>query len=229
MFFKKYFKKFFKNRVMVTDYLEERMLEMLTDEGIFKKEGFFEEYHTILSNFTSSERVPPTETNGPTVIPADRDLFINRFIGTFLWLIKYRTLTTARNSARKLAFLDLSFDIEIPKIIDRLFNRYDTDTIKESYDSMDLRCKKIITGELQKAALPRFLVSPLWTKNPDPHPFQIAARLFTEDVGHNAIAKDKEAGRGCSFIDEIQKRFIEFTQWITVESADINFLWLTNR
>lgn len=228
MFFRKLLMSF-RNRIKVPDYLEERVKEILTDEGVFKLEGFYDEYYTILSNSTSSKHLPPTETREQADPPAGRDLFIDHLIGTMLWLIKYRTLSTVRNSPRKLAFLDLSFDSEVPKIVDRLLQRYDTDTIKKNYESMDLRCKSFFTGELQKDNLPRFLISPLWTKNSDPHPFHIAAQIFAEDVGHKTLIGDVESGNGNSFTDLIEKRFMEFTQPIEDMSAEIFFLWIANR
>ncbi len=228
MFFRKLLMSF-RNRIKVPDYLEERIKEILTDEGIFKFEGFFDEYHKILSNITSSEHMPSTATNNQADTLAGRDFFTDRFIGTMLWLIKYRTLSTVRNSPRKLSFLDLSFDSEVPGIVDRFLQHYDTDTIKKSYESMDLRCKRFFTGELQKDSLPRFLISPLWTKNPDPHPFHIAAQIFAEDVGHQVFMGNGEFENGDSLIDLIEKRFMEFTQPIEDMSAEIFFLWIANR
>jgi hypothetical protein len=228
MFFRKLLMSF-RNRIKVPDYLEERVKEILTDEGIFKLEGFYDEYYTILSNIPFSEHLPPTETREQADPPADRDLFIDRFIGTMLWLIKYRTLTTVKNSTRKLAFLDLSFDSEVPKIVDRLLQRYDTDTIKKNYESMDLRCKSFFTGELHWGGEPRFLISPLWAKNPDPHPFHIAAQIFVEDVGHKALLDNGASENGNRFINLLEKRFMEFTQPIEDMSAEIFFLWIANR
>jgi hypothetical protein len=222
MFFKK-------NRVKVPDYLEERVKEILIDNGAFRIEGFFDEYHTLLSNMAPSQHVSPMTAGGLAVTQVDRDLFNNRFIGTMLWLIKYRTLTSAKNSPRKLAFLDLKFDIEMPAIIDSCLQHYDTDTIKESYDSLDIRCKKVFTGELQKDDEPRFLISPLWAKNPDPHPFHIAAQIFVEDMGHDAVLGNGETGNGDVLTDLIERRFMELTQPVADVSADVNFVWMANR
>jgi hypothetical protein len=94
---------------------------------------------------------------------------------------------------------------------------------------MDLGCKKIFTGELQRDDQPRFLISPLWTKNPDPHPFHIAAQILVEDVGHKALLDNGESGNGNRFINLIEKRFMEFTQPIEDLSAEIFFLWIANR
>jgi len=220
MFFKK-------NRIKVPDYLEERVKEILTDDGVFRLEGFFDEYQGMLSASRGDETTG--ESGNGIVTSPDRDLFINRFIGTMLWLIKYRTLTSAKNSPRKLAFLDLKFDIEMPAIIDSFFQHYDTDTIKESYDSLDLRCKKVFTGELQKGEEPRFLISPLWVKNPDPHPFHIAAQIFAGDVSHKAIVGNGESRNEDSLTYLVEKRFMEITQPVADASADINFVWMFNR
>jgi len=220
---------FFRKHKKVPEYLEERVKDILTDEGVFKLESFYDEYRNILSNITPSELIPPTETSEQAVTLADRNLFTDHLIGTMLWLIKYRTLSTVRNSPRKLAFLDLSFDIEVPDIVDRFLQRYDTDTIKKSYDSMDLRCKSVFSGELQKDDTPRFLVSPLWAKNPVPHPFHIAAQIFAENVGHKSLIDNVVPGNGESLIDLIEKRFMEFTQPIEDMSEETIFMWIANR
>ena len=209
---------FFKKRVKVLEFIVERVKEFLTEGGTFTLESFFDEYQKILTFCGIEEE---------TIALLDRDLFINRFIGTLLWLIKYRTLTSAKNSSRKLAFLDLKFDIEMPAVIDSCLQHYDTDRIKESYDSLDIRCKKVFTGELQKSKEPRFLVSPLWVGDPDPHPFHIAAQIFLEDMGHNAAPGDVETGDG--LIDLIERRFMELTQPVADAAADVNFVWMSNR
>jgi hypothetical protein len=220
MFFKK-------SRVKVPEYLEERVKEILTDGGIFRFGSFFDEFQGMLLASTSNETAG--ETVEGTVTPPNRDLFINLFIGTVLWLIKYRTLTSANNSPRKLAFLDLKFDIEMPDIIDKYFQQYDTETIKESYDSLDLRCKKAFTGELQKMDEPRFLVSPIWAKNLDPHPFNIAAQIFVEDIGHKSVLGNGQTGSANSLTGLMKKRFMELTQPAADASASINFFWMFNR
>jgi hypothetical protein len=216
---------FFKKRVKVLEFIVERVKEFLTEGGTFTLESFFDEYQKILTFFGIEEEAGEREEETITLL--DRDLFINRFIGTLLWLIKYRTLTSAKNSSRKLAFLDLKFDIEMPAVIDSCLQHYDTDRIKESYDSLDIRCKKVFTGELQKSKEPRFLVSPLWAGDPDPHPFHIAAQIFLEDMGHNAAPGSVETGNG--LIDLIERRFMELTQPVADAAADVNFVWMSNR
>lgn len=216
---------FFKKRVKVLEFIVERVKEFLTEGGTFTLESFFDEYQKILTFSGIEEEAGEREEETITLL--DRDLFINRFIGTLLWLIKYRTLTSAKNSSRKLAFLDLKFDIEMPAVIDSCLQHYDTDRIKESYDSLDIRCKKVFTGELQKSKEPRFLVSPLWVGDPDPHPFHIAAQIFLEDMGHNAAPGRVETGNG--LIDLIERRFMELTQPVADAAADVNFVWMSNR
>ena len=107
---------FFKKRVKVLEFIVERVKEFLTEGGTFTLESFFDEYQKILTFSGIEEEAGEREEETITLL--DRDLFINRFIGTLLWLIKYRTLTSAKNSSRKLAFLDLKFDIEMPAVID---------------------------------------------------------------------------------------------------------------
>jgi hypothetical protein len=106
---------FFKKRVKVLEFIVERVKEFLTEGGTFTLESFFDEYQKILTFSGIDEEAGEREEETITLL--DRDLFINRFIGTLLWLIKYRTLTSAKNSSRKLAFLDLKFDIEMPATI----------------------------------------------------------------------------------------------------------------
>ena len=219
--------KFFKNRVKVPHYLEERIKEILTDEGVFRLEGFFEEYQEMILGFSNGQSAK--ESGGLAFTLPGRDLFINRFIGTLLWLIKYRTLSTAKNSPRKLAFLDLRFDIETPKIVDKFFERYERDTIKESYDAMDIGCKKAYTGELQRDNRPRFLISPLWTENPDPHPFRVAARIFINGFDHDILKRIQEAGNDSRFDDLMEERFTEFTQSAEDSCQEIYFVWMFNR
>ena len=219
--------KFFKNSVKVPDYLEERIKEKLTDDGIFTLEGFFAEYQELI--VASGDGETALDDGQQVVTLPDRDLFINRFIGTLLWLIKYRTLSTAKNSPRKLAFLDLRFDIETPKIVDKLFERYARDTIKESYDAMDIGCKKAFTGELQKDNRPRFLISPLWGKNTDPHPFRVAARIFTNGFDHEILNRLQEIGSDSRFESMMEERFMEFTQSSADTCREINFVWMFNR
>jgi len=219
--------KFFKNRVKVPHYLEERIKEILTDEGIFRLEGFFEEYQEMILGFSNGQSAKESGVQAFTL--PDRDLFINRFIGTLLWLIKYRTLSTAKNSPRKLAFLDLRFDIETPKIVDKLFEHYDRDIIKESYDAMDIECKKAFTGEWQKIKRPRFLISPLWATNPEPPPLRVAARIFINDLDHETSSKTQEIGSDSGLEILMEERFRELTQSTADSCREISFVWIFNR
>jgi hypothetical protein len=218
---------FFKNSVKVPHYLEERIKEILADKETFTLEGFFDEYQEMILVSGSGETA---KQNGEQAVTLpDRNLFLNRFIGTLLWLIKYRTLSTAKNNPRKLAFLDLRFDIETPKIVDKLFKQYNRDTIKESYDAIDIGCKKAFTGELQKVKRPRFLISPLWTENPDPHPFRIAARIFINDLDHETSRKLREIGSDSRLEILMEERFRELTQSTADSCREINFVWIFNR
>jgi len=212
---------FFKNLIKIPVYLEQRVKEMLTEDGIFRLENFFDEYQEMVSASGGDEASSESEKAAYT--PPDRELFINRFIGTLLWLIKYRTLSTAKNKPAKLAFLDLRFDIVMPGIIDKFFQRYDTDTIKKSYDAMDVGCKKAFTGEMQKEKRPRFLISPIWAKNPVPPPFRVAARLFSDDFGR------EQNGENSKFESLLEERFMEFTQTAADSCKEINFWWIVNR
>ena len=218
---------FFKNSVKVPHYIEERIKEILTDEGTFTLEGFFDEYQEMI--LASGNGEIAKEGGGQAVTLPDRDLFLNRFIGTLLWLIKYRTLSTAKNSTRKLAFLDLRFDIETPKIVDKLFEHYDREIIKESYDAMDIGCKKAFTGEMQKDKRPRFMISPLWAKNPDPHPLRVAARIFANGLDHETLKRLQEIGSDSRFESLMEERFMEITQSAADSCREINFVWIFNR
>ena len=218
---------FFKNSIKVPHYVEERIQEILSDKGTFTLEGFFDEYQEMVR--TSDSGKTAKEGGDLTLTLPDRTLFLNRFTGTLLWLIKYRTLSTAKNSPRKLAFLDLRFDIETPMIVDKLFENYDRDIIKESYDVMDVECKKAFTGEWQKAKRPRFLISPLWGKNPDPHPFRVAARIFISGFDHEASRKLQEIGSDSRLEIRMEERFKELTQSTADACRKINFVWIFNR
>jgi hypothetical protein len=210
---------FKKNRIRVPDYLEERINEILTDDGTFILEGFFDEVQEMLSELgLELADAPP-----------NRDHFINHFIGTLLWLIKYRTLITAKNSPRKLAHLDLRFDIETPKAVDKLFERYDRDTIKESYDTMDTECKKSFTGELQKDKKPRFLISPIWAANLDPNPLRIAGRIFVNSIDHKIFNRLQDTGNDSRLESMMEERFVEFSQPAADSCKDIHFVWMLNR
>jgi hypothetical protein len=205
---------FFRKRIKVSEFVESLCSQLLTGDGIFLHEAFFDEFSTMVSEGGYGRT--PGENDGDTGPSADRDLFINYFIGTLLWLIKYRTLSNMFNSPRKLAYLDLSFDTVAPDFVDRRFFRYRTDIIKETYDAMDIGCKKAYIGKLQKGEKPRFLVSPLWARNPDPHPFHVAAALFIEIVGQKASTETTGDPTRHSFSEVLEKRFLSLTQ----EAAD---------
>ena len=201
---------FFRKRTRVPDFLEGRISELQDINRIFIYEDFFNEYKEILSK--SGRSRTPGEKGSEEILSADRDLFINSFIGTLLWLIKYRTLGNLFNSPRKLAYLDLTFDTAMPDAVDNGFLRYDTGVIKETYDSMDIGCKKAYTGELLKGDKPRFLISPLWSRDPDPHPFRIAAKLFASMVERESPAGTQEDKTFETFVDMLEERFNEMTQ-----------------
>ena len=201
---------FLRKRITVSQFLERRVTELMTVDGIFTLEGFYDEYSRILSDTGVG---PDTEEAEEGTHPSvDRDLFINRFIGTLLWLIKYRILSNLFNSPRKQAYLDLNFDIAIPEIVDRRFICYNTEIIKQTYDNMDIGCKKAYTGEMQREDKPRFLVSPLWTKDPSPHPFRVAARLFMEALAHGTVRGVPDHPDSETLIDVLEERFTSMTE-----------------
>jgi hypothetical protein len=216
---------YFENRVKVPQYIEDRVNEVMTDEGIFILEGFFDEYAGMISTSGIDET---TRVNGEqaSTLP-DRDLFINRFIGTMLWLIKYRTLSTAKNGPRKLAHLDLRFDIEMPLIIEKHFEKYDVNTIQEAYDNADIECKKAFTGEMQREERPRFMVSPIWAKNPEPHPVKIAARILVSAFDQEVPDNRETANENLE--NMMKERFMEFSQSAADSCKEINFVWMLNR
>ena len=129
----------------------------------------------------------------------------------------------------QLAFLDLRFDIDTPKIVDKLFEHYDRDIIKESYDSMDIGCKKAFTGEWQKVKRPRFLISPLWTENPDPHPLRVAARFFANGFESETLKNFEEIGSDSRFEILLEERFRGLTQSVADSCREISFMWIFNR
>jgi hypothetical protein len=205
---------FFRKRMKVREFVESLCGQLLTEDGIFLHEAFFDEFSTMLSESGCGHASEGNE--GGTNPSSDRDLFINHFIGTLLWLIKYRTLSNMFNSPRKMAYLDLSFDTVAPEVVEKSFPRYRTDIIKETYDAMDIECKKAYAGELQKDEKPRFLVSPLWARNPDPHPFQVAAGLFMDIVGQEVSTETMGDLARQTSSEALEKRFMSMTQ----EAAD---------
>ena len=206
---------FFRKRVKVPEFLEGRFRDLINQDGLLILEGFFDEYREmkVVHHYESSR----SETDTDDSLSADRDLFINRFIGTLLWLMKYRVLGNLFSSPRKLAYLDLTFDTATPDAVDKTFLHYDTEVINETYDIMDIGCKKAYTGELKKGDKPRFLVSPLWARNPDPHPFQVAAQLFIKIVESGPPLETLEETASDAFVDALVERFNEMTQ----KTADV--------
>jgi len=205
---------FFRKRMKVPEFVECLCSQLLTEDGIFLHEAFFDEYSSLLTESGFGHALEGNERG--TDPSSSRNLFINHLIGTFLWLIKYRSLSNMFNSPRKMAYLDLSFDTVVPQVVEKRFSRYQTVIIKETYDAMDIACKKAYSGELQKDEKPRFLVSPLWARNPDPHPFQVAAGLFMEIVGQKvSIETMGDLARQASS-EALEKRFLSMTQ----EAAD---------
>lgn len=201
---------FFRKRTRVSEFLDGRVSDLLTGDGVFTLESFFEEYLKLYSE--SGLEGSSVNGEGKINLVIEKDLFTSLFIGTLLWLIKYRTLGNLLNSPRKMAYLDLTFDIATPEAVDNKFGRYDIKVIKETYDAMDINCKKAYTGELQREDQPRFLVSPLWASNPDPHPFRVAAELFIKTIEHQAAAGTSQALPSEAFIDALEKRFHEMTE-----------------
>jgi hypothetical protein len=201
---------FFRKRIRVPDFLEGRFRDLINQNGILILESFFDEYREM--RLKHGYQKPLSEGDTPDSQSAERELFINRFIGTYLWLIKYRTLGNLFNSPRKLAYLDLTFDTATPDIVDKTFYHYDAAIIKETYDIMDIGCKKAYTGDLQKNDKPRFLISPLWARDVSPHPFRVAAQLFIQIAEYGPPPGSQEETAPAPFIDALVERFMEMTQ-----------------
>lgn len=206
---------FFRKRMRVPEFLEERFRDLINQDGILILESFFDEYREMKLKYEYERSV--SESSNDKSLSADRDLFINRFIGTLLWLMKYRVLGNLFNTPRKLAYLDLTFDTATPDAVDKTFLHYDTALINETYDIMDIGCKKAYTGDLQNLDKPRFLISPLWARDVDPHPFRIAARLFIEIVENGPPLGPPADTVPDAFIDALVERFNEMTE----KAADV--------
>ncbi|MGD8353637.1 MAG: hypothetical protein PVJ01_05680 [Pseudomonadota bacterium] len=201
---------FFRKRTKVPVFLESLIgRRLLTGNGTFVYEDFYNEYREILRDTLSDGTSGGKGASENTV--AGSDIFVNRFIGTFLWIVKYRVLSNMFNSPRRQAYLDLNFDLAMPEIVDKCFFNYDTEAIKESYDGMDIGCKKTYTGEMQKNEKPRFLVSPVWARDPDPHPLRVAAGLFIKETGLLASGQTSEDPVPAALIDAIERKFIAMT------------------
>jgi len=213
---------FFRKRVRVKDFLERRIGDLFDDDGTFTLDGFFQEYQDMLAVPGNAQALSKRDVSG--IPSADHDLFTNHLIGTFIWLIKYRTLSNQISSPRKTAYLDLTFDTVAPEVVDKLLSAYNINLIKEIYDTIDIGCKKAFTGELLKTDKPRFLVSPLWARNPDPHPFRIAARLFVENVRHGSLTGASEDPTLDLLCEALEKRFISMTDQTADFARRVNLI-----
>jgi len=220
---------FFRKKVKLQDFLKDPFLEVVLNDGVFRYEDFYEDFKkivkenpsTLLEHGTGSVE---TDTVWPGV---ERDYFISGFLGTFLWLLKYRTLSANRSSPRKLAFLDLLFDIEIQKLIAEHLGAYYIDKVQEVYDLMDILCKKQYTGDLPKGEPPPFLVSPIWGKNASPHPFRTAAVIFRDLMLKATPVEAVTVPDGEPLIEELYKRFTAMTAAVEKPANSINFSWST--
>jgi hypothetical protein len=199
----------------VPEFLEGRFRDLINQDGVLTLESFFDEYREMKLKY-GYER-SPGKSGADSSLSSDRDLFINRFIGTLLWLMKYRVLGNLFNTPRKLAYLDLTFDTATPDAVDKTFLYYDTTLINETYDIMDIGCKKAYTGDMQKLDKPRFLISPIWARDVDPHPFRVAARFFIEIIENGPPLGTSEITASDAFIDALVERFKEMTQ----KAADV--------
>jgi hypothetical protein len=123
-----------------------------------------------------------------------------------------------------MAYLDLNFDIAAPEVVDNLLENYNTELIKETYDVVDIGCKKAYTGELQRKEEPRFLVSPIWARNPDPHPFRVAARLFVGTIGHGTRSGMSKKPDQDKLGEALEKRFISMTQKAADAAKGVNLV-----
>ncbi len=219
---------FSKKRMKVKTFLEGPFLEAVVDEGVLRHENFYDFFYERLATVIEQGGYQ-TGTHEITLTRIDRDHFTNCFTGALLWLLKYRLLSTNDNLPRKLAFLDLLFDNEIPRLIDKHFARLDTGTIKDTYDNMDTQCKKGFTQEQKESAPPTFIASPIWAKNPQPDPFRLATEVFAELIGYGMLFEETRTDAVEKFTDEMAQRFMEMTVSVEKASTGISFLWKTPR
>lgn len=200
----------FRKRMRVSEFLERRFRDLINENGVLALESFYDDYTEL--KLEHGYKIHSNQNSSEDSLSANRDLFINRFIGSLLWLMKYRALSNLFNSPRKLAYLDLTFDTATPDVVDKTFLKYDTSLIKETFDMMDIGCKTAYTGELQKGDKPRFLISPIWARNVDPHPFKVAAQLFTRIIEYGTPDGAFEETGSDAFIDALVERFNDLTE-----------------
>lgn len=210
---------FFRKKIKLQDFLEGPFLGVVLQDGSFRYEDFYEEFHAVVK-----KDFPGTSEKTPGL---DREYFTSSFLGAFLWLLKYRTLNANRNSPRKLAFLDLLFDIEMPGLIRRNLDAYDFDRVHEVYELMDIRCKEQYTEKLPKGEPPPFLASPIWDSNARPHPFKTAASVFIGLTLNANPTEQTPVSVDEPIVEELFKRFTMMTAPIEKEAAGVNFSWST--
>ena len=219
---------FSKKRMIVKTFLEGPLLEAVIDEGVLRHKNFYDYFYERLVAAVE-QGSDQTGTHEITLTRVDRDHFTNCFTGALLWLLKYRLLSTNENLPRKLAFLDLLLDNEMPRLINKHFAKLDTGTIKDTYDNMDTQCKKVFTQKQKEGAPPTFIASPIWAKNPQPDPFRLAVVVFAGLIGHGMLLEKIRTDAVEKFTDEMAQRFMEMTASVEKASTGISFLWKTPR
>lgn len=212
----------FRKKMKLLHFLEGPYLEATLDQGAFRHDGFYDVIvEALAAHFPPGTAADSRQVQG---IGVERDYFSVTFLGAFLWLLKYRTLSTNRNSPRKLAFLDLLFDMEMPRFIKKHLGAYDVDRVEESYNHMDIRCKEVYTGELPGGEPPPFLVSPIWAKDASPPPFRAAASVFLELVDVRVPGGGESSPRE-KLVETVASHFTRMTEPVEKASARINFTW----
>lgn len=213
----------FRKRVKLEHYIEERIGDLLDEDGALPT-GFFPE--GALRQEGSGAHSPPE--GGGNAVPAGpgRSAAASRAIGALLWLMKYGTLSGSTYVDRRLAFLDLAFDVEVPSVVDRLLVGYDVGLIKRTYEDLDIGCKEVYTGKMRQGAVPGFIVSPLWAKNPDPDPVLVAARLFAGYTNPSSGADGDEAPADRVLIESLYTRFREITAACAKAGARKRLVWV---
>ena len=211
----------------LTDFLEGPYLDAVLENGTFRHAAFYDIFGRALRESVLQKTGGADSEAFETGV--SRDLFTTRFLGAWLWLLKYRTLSSNRNSPRKQAFLDMLFDIEIPRFIDKHLGAYDTAMVREIYDSMDIRCKKEYTGEMASGEPPPFISSPIWARGAQPTPFQVAAKVFTQLVLGDALPQDLETVITDKYVEKLALEFTAMTEPIVKASSGIKFNWSAPR
>ncbi len=214
----------FRKRIKLSEYLHLHLADLVSEGGLLRQEAF---PWGITAHPQETGSPSPSPRQGPQGASAGalREGSVETWIGTFLWVFKYRTLCGNRNTARRRAFLDLLFDMQIPGVIDKHFGRYDTARIKEVYETMDILCKKTYTPAVADPNRPGFLASPVWNRDQDPPVLRTVARLY---LGERTTENHPGSGQGAEdedLLDVLESRMEALSRPYEETARTVRLVW----